>query len=182
MLFGGESTKALFGAFGVASGLMRLIAQHVGACVRRVRVASLRRAMGSGRGEPVRRAYVWSHHIYAKRKKREIPDLAKRLGLGGFCSTGKPGFIVVEGCPDSVKRFLVTIKRWPWQRLIVRLQEDGDEPSFDGFEMTGASGGEKNDLKQVRVRFQDAGLGSRFAAVAGFGENDEKPDSGVNVD
>ncbi|GAB5371409.1 hypothetical protein AAMO2058_001577400 [Amorphochlora amoebiformis] len=78
----------------------------------------VRRATDFGEGGSVRRAYLWSHHIYAKKKKREIPELAKKLGLTGFCSTGKPGFIVVEGDEANVKRFLSTVKRWPWQRSI----------------------------------------------------------------
>eukprot|EP00471_Norrisiella_sphaerica_P010511 CAMPEP_0184498222 /NCGR_PEP_ID=MMETSP0113_2-20130426/38436_1 /TAXON_ID=91329 /ORGANISM="Norrisiella sphaerica, Strain BC52" /LENGTH=121 /DNA_ID=CAMNT_0026885649 /DNA_START=264 /DNA_END=629 /DNA_ORIENTATION=- len=116
----------------------------------------------------VRRAYVWSHHIYAKKKKREIPELAKKLSLTGFCSTGKPGFIIVEGSEADVKRFLLTIKRWPWQRLIVRVQEDSDQRAFSSFDMTGAGGGEKNDLRKVRERMEEAGVGANFDAVAGI--------------
>eukprot|EP00466_Bigelowiella_natans_P015221 jgi/Bigna1/85189/estExt_fgenesh1_pg.C_20395 len=122
----------------------------------------------------VRRAYVWSHHIYAKKKKREIPELAKKLSLSGFCSTGKPGFIIVEGAEPDVKRFLSTVKRWPWQRkihrLIVRVQENADERAFPNFQMTGAGGGEKNDLREVRKLMDNAGVGEHFEAVAGINE------------
>ncbi|GAB5371408.1 hypothetical protein AAMO2058_001577400 [Amorphochlora amoebiformis] len=157
----------------------------------------VRRATDFGEGGSVRRAYLWSHHIYAKKKKREIPELAKKLGLTGFCSTGKPGFIVVEGDEANVKRFLSTVKRWPWQRhlnrshlsvgfyiqscfqrLIVRIQEDSEKGrAFGNFQMTGAGGGEKNDLKEVRQIMDQAGVGEHFETVAGIQTSSGNKDS-----
>lgn len=117
------------------------------------------------------RVYIRCHNIFGSKKRREIPIIAQRYGMTGFCSTGKPGFIVAEGNSSDVKEFLTQVKRWPWKDLKVRLREDGVERAFEGFLMTGAPPGEKNDILEVKRLFVDHGLENLFDTVVGYSPN-----------
>jgi len=43
------------------------------------------------------RYWIYSHHIYCKSKRRELLDLAQEHNVTGFCLSGKPGIMCVEG-------------------------------------------------------------------------------------
>ena len=81
-----------------------------------------------------RRSFLWFHHIYSSIKKRNINQLAKQYKETGFCVTGKPGIIVLEGRRESVSDYIATLKSWNWQRMIVRYSAhecfDDDADSF----------------------------------------------------
>lgn len=89
----------------------------------------------------LKRTYIWFHHIYNAKKKQNIAALGSKLDITGFCYTGKPGVIVIEGSQSDNKQFISTLRRWPWQKMTVRAIEDEEEADqgrrFDKFHMTG---------------------------------------------
>ena len=105
-----------------------------------------------------RSVYLFAHHIYAKKKRREIPVLARRLSLRGFLVTGKPGYICVQGSCDNVSRFLTNVKKWPWQILQVRVTSERLDCScikgenslaggcYEDFKVVGAPPGGKSNV------------------------------------
>eukprot|EP01083_Nonionella_stella_P162834 534958_1 len=72
----------------------------------------------------LQRSFMWFHHIYSTTKKRNINQLARQYKLTGFCVTGKPGVIVIEGDDRSVNQYIADLKSWNWQRMIVRHSEN----------------------------------------------------------
>lgn len=52
------------------------------------------------------RQWLWSHHIYGKKKRRSMLEWCSELRLRGACLAGKPGLIVVEGDTDRVREFV----------------------------------------------------------------------------
>ena len=47
------------------------------------------------------RYWIYSHHIYSKKKRRHILDLATKADLTGFILPGRPGIMCIEGCEDD---------------------------------------------------------------------------------
>ncbi|XP_009071777.1 PREDICTED: RWD domain-containing protein 2B [Acanthisitta chloris] len=70
------------------------------------------------------RLWIYSHHIYNKRKRKNIIDWAKELSLSGFCMPGKPGVVCVEGLQSSCEEFWSRIRRLTWKRILIRHRED----------------------------------------------------------
>lgn len=64
------------------------------------------------------RLWVYSHHIYNKKKREEIVKKAKDLKLTGFSLPGKPGIICVEGPSDDCNEWWKYIKSMNWQALV----------------------------------------------------------------
>ncbi len=69
------------------------------------------------------RRIIYSHHIIANSKRRELANLASHYKLGGYLKIGWPGMILIEGSESSCQSFVNEIKRWRWQQLQVRGEE-----------------------------------------------------------
>ncbi|KAG8628766.1 hypothetical protein KVT40_002631 [Elsinoe batatas] len=66
---------------------------------------------------------LWSHHLLATSKRKDILSWARELHLSGFSRPGYPGAIVIEGEDDNVDEFERRIKALRWQALQVRGEE-----------------------------------------------------------
>ena len=65
------------------------------------------------------------HHIYSKKKKQRLMQLAAALGIGGFCVFGRPGRVVAEGRSADVASFIKQVKQMRWQHVVVRDRVSG---------------------------------------------------------
>jgi hypothetical protein len=69
------------------------------------------------------RRLIYSHHIISKIKRADIKALAADHQLTGYMKIGWPGILLVEGQDDDCITFYDTIRRWNWQYLVVRGEE-----------------------------------------------------------
>lgn len=69
------------------------------------------------------RLWIYSHHIYNKRKRDEMESIAKDLNLTGFCLPGKPGIICVEGAGTDCKEWWSIIKSMSWKKIVIKMTE-----------------------------------------------------------
>ncbi|XP_077145923.1 RWD domain-containing protein 2A [Ranitomeya variabilis] len=69
------------------------------------------------------RMWIYSHHIYRQELKKKILDCAKRLNLTGFCLTGKPGVICVEGDKEQCEEFWRDIRYPNWKHISCKHTE-----------------------------------------------------------
>lgn len=77
----------------------------------------------SPEAERFTRLWIYSHHIYNKKKREEIAKRSKELNLSGFCLPGKPGVICVEGDESACKDWWQDIKSMNWKKIMVRKTE-----------------------------------------------------------
>ncbi|XP_068137656.1 RWD domain-containing protein 2A isoform X3 [Hyperolius riggenbachi] len=69
------------------------------------------------------RMWIYSHHIYRQELRKKILDCAKRLDLTGFCLTGKPGVICVEGDKEHCEEFWRDIRYPNWKHISCKHSE-----------------------------------------------------------
>lgn len=69
------------------------------------------------------RYWIFSHHIYNKRKREDIVKKAKDLKLTGFCLPGKPGVICIEGMDSDCNEWWKDIKSMSWKKIGIRKTE-----------------------------------------------------------
>lgn len=69
------------------------------------------------------RLWIYSHHIYNKKKRDEILKISKDLKLTGFCLPGKPGIICIEGCNSDCDVWWKNIKSMNWKKIMIRKTE-----------------------------------------------------------
>ncbi|GAA5922723.1 uncharacterized protein JCM15063_003402 [Sporobolomyces koalae] len=69
---------------------------------------------------------IWSHHLLATSKRKDIVAWSTELGLFGVSKPGYPGVIVIEGMKENVEEFVWRIKQLQWKALQIRCEEDGD--------------------------------------------------------
>ncbi|XP_052324793.1 RWD domain-containing protein 2B [Oncorhynchus keta] len=74
--------------------------------------------------EQFSRLWIYSHHIYNKRKRKNILEWSKELDLSGFSMPGKPGIICVEGPQSACEDFWARVKVLTWKKIIIRHRED----------------------------------------------------------
>ncbi len=106
-----------------------------------------------------RTVYLHAHHIYAKKKLREIPLIARRLSLRGFLLSGKPGYIGIQGEAANVARFLTALRRMSWQSLEMRFESEeavctcvggvSGAGCYDSFDIIGSPPGQKSNLRDL---------------------------------
>jgi hypothetical protein len=84
--------------------------------------------VGSDR-QRIMRVLIWSHHLLATSKRKDIIDWCLELSLWGISKPGYPGIIIVEGALNDVTEFLKRIKSLNWQALTVRHEEIEDVPA-----------------------------------------------------
>ncbi|XP_044277617.1 RWD domain-containing protein 2A isoform X2 [Varanus komodoensis] len=63
------------------------------------------------------RMWIYSHHIYRQELRKKIFDCAKKLNLTGFCLTGKPGIICVEGIKENCEEFWHVVRYPNWKHI-----------------------------------------------------------------
>ncbi|GAA5838062.1 hypothetical protein JCM3766R1_004189 [Sporobolomyces carnicolor] len=68
---------------------------------------------------------IWSHHLLATSKRKDIIAWSTELSLFGISKPGYPGVIVVEGCRENVDEFVWRIKQLQWKALQIRCEQDG---------------------------------------------------------
>ncbi|XP_023945265.2 RWD domain-containing protein 2A [Bicyclus anynana] len=73
--------------------------------------------------EKFARFWIYSHHIYSKKKREDIMKMAKEYNLTGFCLPGKPGIICVEGTEYNCHEWWKIIKSMCWKRITLRQSE-----------------------------------------------------------
>ena len=83
------------------------------------------RSFGS-KDQDIKRTLLWSHHLLATSKRKDVLTWSRELHLGGYSRPGYPGAIFVEGESASVDEFVRRIKGLRWQALQVRAEEDGE--------------------------------------------------------
>ncbi|NXA45331.1 RWD2A protein, partial [Nothocercus julius] len=72
------------------------------------------------------RMWIYSHHIYRQELRKKIFDCAKKLNLTGFCLTGKPGVICVEGIRENCDEFWRVIRYPNWKHISCKHVESID--------------------------------------------------------
>lgn len=82
------------------------------------------------------RLWIYSHHIYNKRKRDEIVSRARELQLTGFLLSGKPGIVCIEGQFSDCKEWWQEIKSMNWQKIMIKKSETfhpSEEKSYKKF-------------------------------------------------
>lgn len=69
------------------------------------------------------RMWIYSHHIYQQDLRKKILEVGKRLDVTGFCMTGKPGIICVEGFKNHCEEFWHTIRYPNWKHISCKHAE-----------------------------------------------------------
>ncbi|XP_006870719.1 PREDICTED: RWD domain-containing protein 2A [Chrysochloris asiatica] len=81
----------------------------------------------SAQAKPVKntflRMWIYSHHIYQQDLRKKILDIGQRLDVTGFCMTGKPGIICVEGFKEHCEEFWHTIRYPSWKHISCKHAE-----------------------------------------------------------
>ncbi|XP_028159344.1 RWD domain-containing protein 2B [Ostrinia furnacalis] len=82
------------------------------------------------------RLWIYSHHIYNKKKREEVVKKARELKLTGFCLSGKPGIVCIEGHNCDCYEWWKDIKSMNWKNIVIRKSEDFSAPQnkFVNFE------------------------------------------------
>jgi len=82
---------------------------------------------GGKNADRIKTVLLWSHHLLATSKRKDIVAWSRELRLGGYSRPGYPGAILIEGVEDEVDEFVRRIKALRWQALQVRGEEVGSE-------------------------------------------------------
>ncbi|XP_014813995.1 PREDICTED: RWD domain-containing protein 2A [Calidris pugnax] len=89
--------------------------------------------------ETLRRMWIYSHHIYRQELRKKIFDSAKKLNLTGFCLTGKPGVICVEGLRENCEEFWRVIRYPNWKHISCKHMENVEtDRGIDNLRLFGA--------------------------------------------
>ncbi|NXP06845.1 RWD2A protein, partial [Thinocorus orbignyianus] len=89
--------------------------------------------------ETLHRMWIYSHHIYRQELRRKIFDSAKKLNLTGFCLTGKPGVICVEGLRENCEEFWRVIRYPNWKHISCKHVESTEtEGGINNLRLFGA--------------------------------------------
>lgn len=116
------------------------------------------------------RLWIFSHHIYNRKKREEIVKIARDYDLNGFCLPGKPGIICVEGSEDSCFNWWKIIKNMNWKKIVIKKTETFDdsvrikEQKFSNFEeIVFQNSNKKNsDMSAFSKFIDDHGLSHIF--------------------
>lgn len=69
------------------------------------------------------RRMIYFHHILSTEKRQCISRWARILGLNGFCKTGYPGLLLVEGAEEACVEYVAGLQRLRWKLMVVRGEE-----------------------------------------------------------
>lgn len=125
------------------------------------------------------RLYIYSHHIYNKRKRDEIESRAKDLKLTGFCLPGKPGIICIEGPDSDCKEWWSIIKSMTWKKIGIKtsesfkISEQAKEQRFSKFEELHFPNSARNkhaDMSGLFKYMEERGLSYIYKDLFDLGE------------
>lgn len=116
------------------------------------------------------RRLIYSHHIISKVKRADIKQLASEHQLTGYMKVGWPGLIIIEGREQDCVEFYDAIRRWNWQYLVIRGEEQDDLDAILGQDENSTIRDnrkfstflEVDDMSVVAQHCKDAGLESLF--------------------
>ncbi|XP_026747128.1 RWD domain-containing protein 2B [Trichoplusia ni] len=127
------------------------------------------------------RLWIYSHHIYNKRKRDEIVKKARELKLTGFSLPGKPGIICVEGFHNDCIEWWKHIKAMCWKKIMIRKSEIFDVSekntykkfsSFEELMFTNTLINKCSPMSELSKLLHDRGLGPIFNELFGLGNDD----------
>lgn len=135
------------------------------------------------------RRLIYSHHIISKVKRADIKSLASDHQLTGYMKIGWPGLLIIEGREEDCIAFYDTIRRWNWQYLVVRGEQQDElvipttadeEPfvakhrEFDQFQ-------EVDDMSLVAQHCREVGLEALFRTSMKVYDNAKEPDKDKDI-
>ncbi|KAF1355086.1 hypothetical protein BDV97DRAFT_409471, partial [Delphinella strobiligena] len=82
----------------------------------------IRSSHGYSDKQDIKQVVIWSHHLLATSKRRDIQAWSRELNLDGFARPGHPGAVFAEGEEDQVEEFVRRLKALRWQALQVRAE------------------------------------------------------------
>lgn len=95
----------------------------------------------AGAKPKIKRVVIWSHHLLATSKRRDILSWSRELDLCGYSRPGYPGAVFAEGDEDAVDDFVQRLKALRWQALQVRAEETGETRLLAGLARGGGASG-----------------------------------------
>ena len=110
----------------------------------------------------IKTTLLWSHHLLATSKRKDIVSWSRSLRLHGYSRPGYPGAILVEGTEDDVDEFVSRIKELRWQALQVRGEEMSEERRLRGNEAFGTKEVESLGDLAEELKAKDKGLAEWF--------------------
>ncbi|KOB66294.1 RWD domain-containing protein 2A [Operophtera brumata] len=124
------------------------------------------------------RFWIYSHHIYNKKKREEIAKKCKELKLTGFCLPGKPGVICIEGDESACKDWWQDIKSMTWKKIVIRKIEtfESTEKSnyrFNNFEelhFQSSANTKHANMSEFSKFMSKHGFSDMFNELFGFNE------------
>ncbi|CAD0198838.1 unnamed protein product [Chrysodeixis includens] len=127
------------------------------------------------------RFWIYSHHIYNKRKRDDIVKKAKELKLTGFSMPGKPGIICVEGFLSDCNEWWKDIKGMSWKKIMIRKSEIFDYTqkntykkftSFEELIFTNCLLNKSSPMSELSKLLNERGLGPIFNELFGLCNDD----------
>ncbi|KAH9640976.1 hypothetical protein HF086_015072 [Spodoptera exigua] len=126
------------------------------------------------------RLWIYSHHIYNKKKREEIVKKARELKLTGFLLAGKPGIVCVEGHHSDCKEWWKDIKSMTWKKIMIRkteIFEPSEENTFKKFSsfeelcLANPVNNKHSNMSELSKLMTELGLNQIFNDL--FGLNDD---------
>lgn len=74
----------------------------------------------------VSRTIIWSHHLIAPSKRRDLSAWAAELNLWILLKIGYPGYLCFEGFSSDVQEIVRRVKGLQWHAISVRSEESWD--------------------------------------------------------
>lgn len=124
------------------------------------------------------RRLIYSHHLIASSKRKDIIQIARERRLGGYSKIGWPGIIIIEGEEGDCAGFTDDMRSMRWQYLTVRGEQQVDVPegedldSYRAFSLKFEEMG-RDDMSVLAQRCRDVGLESLFRTCMKVYENEE---------
>ena len=78
------------------------------------------------------RTIIWSHHLIAPSKRRDLSAWATELNLWILLKLGYPGYLCFEGFTSDVQEIVRRVKGLQWHAISVRSEESWDVAEVDG--------------------------------------------------
>lgn len=116
----------------------------------------------------IKTAFIWSHHIRGPDKLKVIEDGAKQFDLTGFCVTGWPGIIVVEGDPKHITIYYERVSRLAWRACRLCDTEESHCTSLEAgrkypdFVIHRSHKEQRTDLDTIHARLEQGGWADKF--------------------
>lgn len=110
----------------------------------------------------IKTTLLWSHHLLATSKRKDIVSWSRSLRLHGYSRPGYPGAILIEGEEDDVDEFVSRIKELRWQALQVRGEETSEKRRLGGSQGYGTKEVESLGDLAEELKARDKGLAAWF--------------------